>query len=57
MDLVSVIHAFSYGFGHGRVKRDNCLLVYSIGHRIAPCPETASEAVDHQFRETFSADV
>jgi hypothetical protein len=57
MDLVSVIHAFSYGFGHGRVKRDNCLLGYSIGHRIAPRPETASEAVDHQFRETFSADV
>jgi hypothetical protein len=57
MDPVSVIHAFFYGFGHGRVKRDNCLLSYSIGHRTAPRAETASEAVNHQFRETFNADV
>jgi hypothetical protein len=30
--------------GHGGVKRNNCLLGYSIGHRISPHLGTASEA-------------
>jgi hypothetical protein len=58
MDLVSVrSHAFFYGFGHGRVKRDNCLLGHSVGHRISPRLGTATEVVHHHFRVTFSADV